>query len=68
MSLAERFYCERKENTIENILELLEDYGEIPKELKERLNSIEDIGILKQYLKLAARSGSIAEFQTTISE
>ena len=68
MSLAERFYFERKEATVENILALLEDYGEIPEELKERLNSIEDIGILKQYLKLAAKSGSIAEFQTAISE
>lgn len=43
MSLAERFYCERKENTNENILELLEycgvpdDYFRIEKAAKGRV-------------------------------
>ncbi|MBD5535512.1 MAG: hypothetical protein HDQ99_22245 [Lachnospiraceae bacterium] len=76
MSLSERFFYERqegikegaRENTVENILELLEDYGEIPEELKEMLNSIEDMAVLKKYLKLAAKVGGIAEFQAAISE
>ncbi|MDE5801736.1 MAG: hypothetical protein K2I22_02330 [Lachnospiraceae bacterium] len=72
MSLAERFYYERqegaRENTVENILALLEDYGEIPEELKESLNSVVDMNLLKKYLKLAAKVDGIAEFQTAISE
>lgn len=72
MSLAERFYYERqegaKENAVENILELLEDYGEIPAELKERLKSIDDMALLKKYHRLAAKVKSIAEFQAAIAE
>lgn len=41
---------------------------EIPEELKERWNSIEDIGILKRCLKLAAKAGSMAAFQEAVSE
>ena len=70
MSLAERFYYERKEaareTTVENILELLGDHGEIPEELKRRLNSIEDMGLLKKYLKLAAKVEGVAEFQAVL--
>lgn len=70
MSLAERFYYERKEaareTTVENILELLGDHGEIPEELKRRLNSIEDMGLLKKYLKLAAKVEGVAEFQAIL--
>ena len=80
MSLSERFFYERqegikegikegaRENAVENILELLEDYGEIPEGLKERLNSIEDMALLKKYHKLAARVGSITEFQNILAE
>ena len=80
MSLSERFFYERqegikegikegaRENAVENILELLEDYGEIPEGLKERLNSIEDMTLLKKYHKLAARVGSITEFQNILAE
>ena len=76
MSLSERFFYERqegikegaKEATVENILALLEDYGEIPKELKEKLNSVEDMALLKKYLKLAAKVDGIAEFQAVLAE
>ena len=76
MSLSERFFYERqegikegaRETMVENILDLLEDYGEIPEDLKERLNSIEDMALLKKYLKLAAKVDGIAEFQAVLAE
>ena len=39
-----------KENTIENILELLEDVGSIPSDLSDRLEDVQDIDCLKKLL------------------
>lgn len=46
---------------IQAILELLEDYGEIPDALTEKLRLSGDEA-LKRYLKLAARADSIEAF------
>lgn len=46
---------------IQNILELLEDYGEIPDTLTEKLRQSNDEA-LKKYLKLAAKVNSIEAF------
>ena len=46
----------------EAILELLEDYGIIPDEIKEKVLVERDIEILKKWHKLAARVTSIEEF------
>ena len=55
----------KKSNTIQNILDLLEDYGEIPDALKEKLEQ-SDIEQLRKYHKLAARAESIAAFSAQI--
>ena len=47
----------------EDILELLEDLGEIPQELRETVLEQQDQEILKAWLKLAARVETIGEFE-----
>ncbi|MBD5555662.1 MAG: hypothetical protein HDQ95_10085 [Roseburia sp.] len=44
------------------ILELLEDYGEIPQKLRDRICAEKNLDVLKQWLKLAARAVSLEEF------
>ena len=44
------------------ILELLEDHGEIPQEIRDRIYAEKKLDVLKQWLKLAARATSLEEF------
>jgi hypothetical protein len=46
----------------EDILELLEDIGTIPEEVREKITGEIDLEILKKWHKLAAKSKSIDEF------
>ncbi|MDO4333915.1 MAG: hypothetical protein Q4C58_14700 [Eubacteriales bacterium] len=48
---------------MESVLELLEDYGEIPQCVKNRLYATKDADTLKRWHKLAARVASIEEFE-----
>ena len=48
----------------EDILELLEDIGTIPNELRERISNEKDIVKLNQWLKQAAKAESIEEFMS----
>lgn len=50
----------------DDILELLEDEGKITRELKEKIRKQSDFEILSKWLKLAARSTSIEEFESQI--
>lgn len=54
------------ESKAEAILELLEDYGEIPEELKSKIMEQTDLEILRVWHKKAARANSIEEFAKTI--
>ncbi len=56
----------KQEDRAEAILELLEDLGEIPAELKETVFKQTDFSILKRWFKLAARASSLEEFQSSI--
>lgn len=59
---AEQATQKATQNTkVQAILELLEDYGEIPDALTERLRQSNDEA-LKRYLKLAAKADSIEAF------
>ncbi|MBD5459359.1 MAG: hypothetical protein HDR26_00220 [Lachnospiraceae bacterium] len=51
-----------KETIMNDILDLLEDYGEIPSGLKEKLETVNDADLLRKYHKLAARAGSLEAF------
>lgn len=67
MTLEEYIFYERKDEAIdtrvEDILELLEEYGEVPEKVRERLGETRDIATLKKWHKLAAKVHSIAEFE-----
>ncbi|MGI6053930.1 MAG: hypothetical protein ACOYA8_03600 [Clostridium sp.] len=54
---------EKLEAKQEDILELLEDLGEIPHELQDKIGNLEDLGKLKVLHKMAARAGSIGVFE-----
>lgn len=59
------YYAKRDgkiEARVQSILELLEDYGEIPEEVRQRLEGETNLGVLKEWHKIAARAQSIQEF------
>ena len=47
----------------EDIFELLEEYGAIPENIREVVLSQWDLTVLKRWHKLAARVGSIEQFE-----
>ena len=46
----------------ESVLELLEDCGTVPEELKERILTERDLDCLRRWHKLAARAASVEQF------
>lgn len=57
----------RAEGRAEAVLELLEDLGEVPEELRCRIMSEKSLEVLKQYQKKAARAESVEQFCREIS-
>jgi predicted transposase/invertase (TIGR01784 family) len=58
----------RIEERISSILELLEELGPIPEELKAKLERIDDLVLLKQLHRVAAKADSIEQFKTAMDE
>lgn len=58
----------RLEATQEAVLELLEEFGEIPCELQEKIRNLENIETLKALHKLAARADSLRAFEEKAEE
>jgi len=54
--------------SIKFILEVLEDYGEVPLELREKICATEDIHALEAMFTLARRAKSIEDFQAKLEE
>lgn len=52
----------KAEGKAEYVLDLLEDLGEIPVGLRERILSETDLGLLNQWHKQAAKAGTMREF------
>ena len=52
----------KAEGKAEDVLDLLEDLGEIPVGLREKILSETDLALLNQWHKLAAKAGTIQEF------
>lgn len=55
------------EGTAESVLELLNELGDIPKELRAKIMSQKDLEILKKWLKLAARAETVEEFASRVA-
>ena len=53
----------RLEGRQEAVLEFLEELGDVPAELQEKIENLENIEKLKLLLKLAVRADSIADFE-----
>lgn len=53
----------RLEATQESVLEFLEELGEIPCELQEKIQNLESLEVLKVLLKLAGRVDSLRAFE-----
>lgn len=53
----------RLETARSDVLELLEELGEIPDRLRDRIKVLEDPEQLKFLLKLAAKADSMQEFE-----
>ncbi len=76
MKYEDIIYYERREaaktatlnTTIGCICDLLEDYGEIPDSIMDKLNNEKDLKVLAKWLKLAAKSDSMEEFAEKINE
>lgn len=51
-----------------DILELLEDYGEIPERLRARIEAETEPEVLARWHKLAARCGSLSAFEEQMPE
>ena len=58
----------KAEGKAESILELLEDLGEIPEELKEKVMSQRNMEVLKKWHKIAAKVESLEKFEQAVSE
>ena len=58
----------RRISKAESVLELLEDLGEIPEELKKKIMSQRDMETLKKWHKMAARAESLRKFEQAIEE
>ena len=46
----------------DSIIEFLNEYGEVPQSLKDRIYAQKDVSLLKQWNKLSAKVSSIEEF------
>ncbi len=47
----------------EGIFDLLEEYGTIPEHIREAVLAQEDLAVLRRWLKLAAKAGSMEQFE-----
>lgn len=54
---------ERLEAIAETVLEFLQEIGEVPKELQEKIMNQMDKKVLKKWVKLAAKAETIEQFQ-----
>ena len=52
----------------EMIITLLQAHGEVPSDIKDKINVIEDTGILQELVKEAAGAVSIEEFEVMLKQ
>ena len=59
---ADEFQVGKAEGKAEAVLELLEELGQIPPELRQRILSESDLPVLKKWIKEAAKAESVRQF------
>lgn len=52
----------------EDVLELLADIGDVSGELRKRITNQKDLNVLNRWLRLAARSRTVEEFESAVLE
>ena len=68
MKYDDLMYYHRLDSKVECIFDLLEEYGEIPEQLKTKLEKVSDVELVKKWVKIAAKVNSIEEFEKEIDE
>jgi len=68
MTLGDYFDQERQDTMVQCIVELLEDIGPVPDDLRRRLEQITDLDELSRLHKVAAHAGSIAGFEEAMQK
>lgn len=63
MILREMLRDERAEGKAESVLELLGEIGSVSEQLQEKIINEKDLSVLLKWLKLAAKSESIQQFE-----
>lgn len=53
---------------MEDIIQLLELLGPVPEELIQKIDDIDDLDILNQWLLIAAKASSIEDFEEKIKD
>ena len=56
----------RMRGKIDAILELLEEFGQVPQRIVEHINSEDSMSVLSRWLKAAAKATSLAEFEANM--
>jgi hypothetical protein len=56
----------RTKESVDTIIAFLQDCGEVSDSLKQEISSQKDINVLRKWVKLAAKAGSIEEFEEAI--
>ena len=54
------------EGRIESIMELLEEFGQVPPQIAELIQAEDNLNVLSRWFKAAAKAGSIAEFEANM--
>ena len=50
------------------IFDLLEELGDVPEDIRSRINNETDLKVLQKWLKAAARAGSFNNFRSSFTE
>lgn len=58
----------KAEGKAENIIDLLEEHGIVPDDLKKEIFEQRDLMVLKSWLKIAVRAADIEEFVSRMNE
>ena len=71
MRLEDYIYYQREDAVIDTMIQavqdLLEDYGDIPERVKERLKETEEKTLIRTWLKIAAKANGIEEFEAALT-